>query len=164
MQSDELVRQITAEVLRRMGAGAPAAPPPAAPATAPSGGRALVLLTGGDARVDLALADLERLSRRHARLRVVLSATAQQLIGMPAVRRAAPAAEVHTDGEPRALLEGVEAVYLPNLSLNAAAKIGRLTPDSLVCILAVRALLGGLPVKASRDSLLPQGSRLSREA
>ncbi|HSA21333.1 MAG TPA: hypothetical protein P5076_07790, partial [Myxococcota bacterium] len=88
MQSDELVRQITAEVLRRLGQApaAPGAAAPARPAASPSG-KALVLLTGGDARLDLALAELGRLAEQHARLTVVLSATAQRVIGLPAVRR-----------------------------------------------------------------------------
>jgi deoxyribose-phosphate aldolase len=166
MQSDDLVRQITAEVLRRLGGAGPgptaSAPGSASPArsgqAAAGQGTALVLLTGGDARLPQALEALQRIAAAHPVCRVVLSPTAQRVIGPPAVRRAAPSAELYLDGEPEALLQGVGAVYLPNLSLNAAGKIGRLTPDSLVCILAVRALLAGLPVCAAQDSLLPRGT------
>jgi len=176
MVSDDLVERIAAEVLRRMGGGTtttttaatpgaaavPAAPPPAAPATRPppappAGLRSLVLLTGGDRRLDEALVQLGRIAECSRETVVVLSPTAQKLVGIPAVRRAAPAAQVLTDGDPAKLLEGVDAVWLPNLSLNAASKVARLVPDSLVCILAVRALLLGIPVAAAHDSLYPAG-------
>lgn len=171
MVSDDVVERIAAEVLRRMGGAAPAAPAastaPAAPAPAaptsrpvpvsPAGLRSLVLLTGGDNRLDEALVQLARIAECSRETIVVLSPTAQRLVGTPPVRRAAPGAQVLTDGDPAALLEGVGAVWLPNLSLNAASKIARLVPDSLVCILAVRALLLGIPVAAARDSLYPAG-------
>jgi deoxyribose-phosphate aldolase len=165
MVSDDVVERIAAEVLRRLGgAGAPApsapvppSPPPAAGPAKPATLRSLVLLTGGDNRLDEALVQLARIAECSRELTVVLSPTAQRLVGAPAVRRAAPAAQVLTDGDPAALLEGVHAVWLPNLSLNAASKIARLVPDSLVCILAVRALLLGIPVAAARDSLYPAG-------
>jgi deoxyribose-phosphate aldolase len=88
--------------------------------------------------------------------------SAEKLVGQPAVRRAAPQAKVVTEGDVDALLADVDGIFLPNMSLNAAVKIGRLEPDSLVCILAVRGLLRGLPVTASRDSLLPAGLELQR--
>jgi deoxyribose-phosphate aldolase len=166
MDSDDVVRRIAAEVLRRLGetSAAPApAPAHAGPAASrPAGGHALVLLTGGDARLDEALLQVGRLAERCSALTVVLSTTAEKRIGQPAVRRAAPGARVLLGGEPDRLLDGVDAVYLPNLSLNAAAKIGRLIPDSLVCILAVRALLSGIPVVATRDTWLPAGLEPAR--
>ena len=166
MDSDDVVRRIAAEVLRRLGE-TPAAPAPATAhagptAPGPAGGHALVLLTGGEARLDEALLQVGRLAERCSTLTVVLSTTADKRIGQPAVRRAAPGARVVLDGEPDRLLEGVDAVYLPSLSLNAAAKLGRLIPDSLVCILAVRALLSGIPVRAARDTWLPAGLEPAR--
>jgi deoxyribose-phosphate aldolase len=174
MDSDDVVRRIASEVLRRLGGEGEPAPPAAAsgagavsraaqkPGPGPglgrvAGGRVLVLLTGGESRLDAVLAQLGRIAEAAEDTRVVLSPSAQRVVGAPAVRRAAPGAALHTEGEVEALLEGVAAVYLPNMSLNALSKIGRLTPDSLVCILAVQALLRGIPVRASRDSLLPAG-------
>lgn len=171
MVSDDLVERIAAEVLRRIGGASPANPPPSAapaapapaappvrpPPVAPAGLRSLVLLTGGDNRLDEALVQLGRIAECSRETTVVLSPTAQRLVGAPAVRRAAPAAQVLADGDPAKLLADVDAVWLPNLSLNAASKIARLVPDSLVCILAVRALLLGIPVAAARDSLYPAG-------
>jgi len=162
MDSSDLVRRITDEVLRRLDGsrapgGEPARPAPAAPAPAPapSGKRALVLLSGGDRRLDEALVQVGRIAERSARVRVVLSPTAQRLVGVPAVRRVAPEAEVLTEAEVEPLLADSDIIYLPNMSLNAASKLANLLPDSLVCILAVYGLLRGLPVVASTDSLLP---------
>ncbi len=163
MDSDDVVRRITSEVIKRLGAGSPAATSPAVvpkPASGgasvcPEGHKALVLLTGGDTKLDQVLLQLERIAERSAAITVVLSPSAQQVVGVPAVRRAAPAAEVVTEGEVERLLEGVGAIYMPNMSLNAASKIGRLVPDSLVCILAIQGLMRGLPMVAASDSLVP---------
>ena len=164
MDSDDVVRRITSEVLKRLGGSAPAgtvggtavssAPGAGAPVR---DGHALVLLTGGDNRLDEALVQIGRIAERSKGTTVVLSPSAEKLVGQPAVRRAAPQAKVVTEGDVDALLADVDGIFLPNMSLNAAAKIGRLEPDSLVCILAVRGLLRGLRVTASRDSLLPAG-------
>jgi len=166
MDSDDVVRRIAQEVLRRLGADGAAAPKPPAPTpqARPTGtglsaarGRALVLMTGGDRRLDEALVQVGRIAEACEAVTVVLSPSASRLVGAPAVRRAAPEARVDTEGEVEALLDGVGVVYLPNMSLNALTKIGRLTPDSLVCILAVQALLRAIPVIATRDCLLPAG-------
>lgn len=173
MDSDDVVRRIATEVLKRLGAdGAPAprAQLPATPAAqapvpraAPvAGERALVLLTGGDRRVDEALVQVGRIAESCEAVTAVLSPSASTLVGAPAVRRAAPEAKVVTEGEVEALLDSVGVVYLPNMSLNALTKIGRLTPDSLVCILAVQALLRGIPVIATTDCLLPAGIDAAR--
>ncbi len=172
MDSDDVVRRIATEVLKRLGAdgAAPPAQRPAAPTgrasavatPAASNARALVLLTGGDRRLDEALVQVGRIADGCEAVTAVLSPSASRLVGAPAVRRAAPGAQVVTEGEVEALLDGVGVVYLPNMSLNALAKIGRLTPDSLVCILAVQALLRGLPVIATADCLLPAGIDAAR--
>ncbi len=172
MDSEDVVRRITSEVIKRLGASGAAGgggPGSAAGASAAGGagvpagdGHALVLLTGGDNRLDEALVQLGKIAERSKGTTVVLSPSAEKLVGMPAVRRAAPQARVVTEGDVDVLLGDVDGIFLPNMSLNAAAKIGRLEADSLVCILAVRGLLRGVPVVASRDSLLPAGIESSR--
>lgn len=167
MDTNDLVQKISQEVLRRLagispassnGQGAPA-PERSGPATAaaPGKGTTLVLLTGGDARADDVLRQVGLLCARAPRSVVVMSPTAERVLGRAAVRRAAPEAELQPELPVERLLEGVVRVVLPNLSLNAAAKMANLLPDSLVCILAIRALLCGIPVWASADSLLPEG-------
>ena len=165
MDSDDVVRKIADEVLRRLGGGAPSAavdtsiPAPAGqarPAPVDGPGRTLVLLTGSNGHLAEALVQVGRLAERCSTT-IVLSPSAARVVGQPAVRRCAPEAELVTDGVVEKLLEGVTAVYLPNMSLTALAKISGLMPDSLVCILAVQALLRGLPLAAARDSLIPAG-------
>ncbi len=160
MSNDDVVRRIAAEVIRRL--ESESGDVPAGSESSPRGGyriregkSALILLTGGDRQIDEALSQLERISEKSSQVTVVMSPSAQSIVGAPAVRRAAPSAQVLTEGSPDSLLAGVEAVYLPNMSLNAASKIAALQGDSLVCILAIGALLRGLPVVASTGSLLP---------
>ncbi len=155
--SQELVRRIAGEVMQRLQQqpepAASSGRSPRRPGT--TGKSLLVLLTGGDRDLDEVLVQTGRLTASAKKARVVLSASAQKLIGVPAVRRAAPEAEVLTEGDVFALLREAQLIVLPNMSLNAASKIACLMPDSLVCILAVYGLLSGIPLLASRDSLLP---------
>jgi deoxyribose-phosphate aldolase len=159
MGSDDLVRKITAEVMKRLGNPAASAQSTTTnqadqtPAVSPKGKRVLVLLTGGNRRLDEALIQVGKIAACSQETCVVLSASAQKTIGVPAVRRAAPEAKVITDGDVWALLEGINTIYMPVMSLNAASKLSNLLPDSLVCILAIYGLLRGINVVAARDSL-----------
>ncbi len=172
MDSDDVVRTIASEVLKRLAAdgtgklssangnSAPTTDRPPLSLTSRSKasstqGHSLVLMTGGDRNLDHALSQLGRIGDSCEDTTVVLSPTASKVVGVPAVRRAAPKAKILMDGDVENILDGVTIVYMPNMSLNALAKIGRLTPDSMVCILAVQALLRGIPVVVSKDSLLP---------
>ena len=157
MDSDDLVRRITQEVARRLGQPA-ACPAPAAAwsRAAERSTRVLVLLTGGNRHLDEVLAQVGRIAAGHDSVTVALSPSAEKVIGVPAVRRTAPGVRVVQDGDICQILDGVGLIYLPNLSLNAAGKIGSLTADSFVCILAVYGLLRGIPLIACRDCLLPQ--------
>jgi len=155
MDSDELVRRITTEVLRQLDdSGTQPAVPRAAGAG--DGGRALVLLTGSQVHLQAVLAQIGHIADISSATTVVLSPSADKMIGMPAVRTAAPEARVLLDGDVDTLLTGADAIYLPSLSLTGASKMAHLQPDSLVCILGIYGLMRGLPVYASRDSLIPQ--------
>jgi deoxyribose-phosphate aldolase len=163
MDSDDLVRRISAEVIKRLGstaaegARATSGGSPAqtgwTPPTTPKGKSVLVLLTGGNRKITEALEQVGKICDCCQDCKVVLSSSAQKVVGVPAVRRAAPEAEVLTDGDVWKLLDGVGVIYLPNMSLNAASKLLTLLPDSLVCILAIYGLMRGITVVAARDSL-----------
>jgi deoxyribose-phosphate aldolase len=160
MDSDDLVRKISAEVLKRLGQDPRhqeprrqnAAPPPAAARNK----HVLVILTGGNRCLDEVFVQLGRIAESSQSITVVLSPSADRIIGTPAVRRAAPEARVVQQGDVWELLEGVGVIYLPCMSLNAASKIANLMPDSLACILAISGILRGIPVVAARDSLYPE--------
>jgi len=162
MDSDDLVRKITAQVIERLGTAKPVteskdtpASPAWSPPTTPKGKKVLVLMTGGNRRLDEALVQVGKISDCSDEVTVVLSPSAQELVGVPALRRVAPDARIVTEGDVWRLLEGTDAIYLPNMSLNAASKIRTLLPDSLVCILATYGLLRGTTTVAARDSLFP---------
>jgi deoxyribose-phosphate aldolase len=167
MDTNDLVQKISQEVLRRLGGIAPSsadsqgAPRPArgdsALAAETGKGTWLILLTGGDARADEVLRQVGLICARASRSVVVMSPTAERVLGQAAIRRAAPEATLQPDTPVEALIEDAGRVVLPNLSLNAAAKMANLLPDSRVCILAIQALLRGIPVLAAADSLLPAG-------
>jgi deoxyribose-phosphate aldolase len=156
MDSNDLVQQITAKVIERLGQTL-------TPGTSPgytnvtSNDKALILLTGSEHGLQNVLALIEQLAEQYSKVVIAISPSAEKIIGLPALRRTVPAAEVLMSGEVAAILEGVDAIYLPNMSLNAAAKIGRLTPDSFVCILAIEGLLRAIPMIASKDSIFPAG-------
>ncbi len=105
MGSDDLVRKITAEVMKRLGNPVESAQATTTgdsgwmPVVSPKDKRVLVLLTGGNRRLDEALVQVGKVAACSQETCVVLSASAQKTIGVPAVRRAAPEAKVVTDGD-----------------------------------------------------------------
>ena len=167
MGSDDLVRKITAEVIRRLGessvkGSADLASPAGGGHTAPSAKHALVLLTGSNQRLDDMCVQLGKIAQSCETTTIVLSPSAQKMVGLPAIRRSAPEARVLVDGDIWELLEGQDIIYMPCMSLNAAAKIGNMMADSLVCILATYGLLCGIPIVATGHGFYPAEIDYSR--
>lgn len=157
MDSDELVRRITTEVLRQLDDSSEQPSVPSRRSVgAGGGGRALVLLTGSRVHLQAVLDQIGHIADLCSATTVVMSPSADKIIGTPAVRAAAPDARVLLDGDVEALLGAADVIYLPSLSLTGASKMAHLQPDSLVCILGIYGLMRGLPVYASKDSLIPE--------
>jgi len=155
METEELVSKITREVVSRLSGGKEEeGGSPARASIGPDGKKALVILTGGSSSLDEVYAQIGRISEQGSSTTIFLSPSAERILGVPSVRRAAPEARIVRDGELWDLLEGVEVIYLPNLTLNTAAKIAHMMADSMANTLAVFGLMKGIPVVAARDSII----------
>ncbi len=155
METEELVSRITKEVVSRLSGGKEeGGGSPARASIGPDGRKALVILTGGNSRLDEVYDQIGRISERGSSTTIFLSPSAERILGVPSVRRAAPEARIVRDGELWEILEGVEVIYLPNLTLNTAAKIAHMMADSMANNLVVFGLMKGLPVVAARDSII----------
>ena len=93
MDSDELVRSIATEVLKRLGEPKKPETQPAGSSVrlpaATAGKRVLVVLTGGFRNPDDVFAQVGRIADQARDTTVVLSPSAEKTLGIPAIRRAA---------------------------------------------------------------------------
>ena len=155
METEELVSRITREVVSRLSGGKEEGGGSLARASiGPDGKKALVILTGGNSRLDEVYAQIGRISERGSSTTIYLSPSAERILGVPSVRRAAPEARIVREGELWEILEEVDVIYLPNLTLNTAAKIAHMMADDLSNTLAIFGLMKGIPVVAARDSII----------
>ncbi len=156
MDQKDLVARITAEVLSRLqgDTGAPKQSSFTAGAPRAPGG-VLVLLTGGNRQVDQVVHQIGKISECAMVTKVAFSSTAQSCIGLPAVRRAAPNAQLLTAGNIWQVLENVDTICLPSLSIHMLSKLVHLQPDAWIPILAFTGLMKGLRVIGCTESLLP---------
>lgn len=142
MQHRELVEIVTREVLRRLSAGAPAA-------GLEANRKVLALVCGGTIGLEQGLTALAKLSAYPADVAVVLSAAAEQVVGTRRVLEALGAdTAVYTARQPcpARLLREADAVVIPVLTQNTAAKLARTIADTPVTSLTLEALMMGKPV------------------
>ena len=86
---------------------------------------------------------------------VAFSSTAQGCIGLPAIRRVAPNAQLLTAGNIWQVLENVDTICVPSMSTHMLSKLVHLQPDSWIPILAFTGMLRGLHVIGCTESMLP---------
>jgi deoxyribose-phosphate aldolase len=158
MDQKDLVAKITAEVLSRLqgDAGTPkqsSFPPPTGVPRVARG--VLVLLTGGNRHVDQVVHQIGKIAEGASVIKVAFSSTAQSCVGLPAIRRVAPNAQLLTAGNIWQVLENVDTVCMPSMSTHMLSKLVHLQPDSWVPILAFTALTKGLRVIGCAESMLP---------
>ncbi len=163
MDNKDLVARITTEVVKRlqMDSGTTTSQAPlVGRQIAPRG--VLILLTGANRNLDQVLHQIGEIDGCTQQLKVAFSDSAQSSIGLPAVRRVAPGAELLTSGNIWKVLEGVDTVCLPAMSANLLSKIASFQSDSWIPILALSAMTKGLRVIGCADSLLPVEIQLNR--
>lgn len=152
MQHGDLVDIVTQEVLRRLNGGAPAA--------GPQGKRkVLALFCGGTIGLEQGLAALAELRAFPADVAVVLSAAAEKVVGAQRVRETLgtdAAIVTAQDPYPSRLLREADAIAVPVLTQNTAAKLARTFSDTLVTTLALQALMLGKPVVMAVNAADPQ--------
>ncbi|MDT8899686.1 flavoprotein [Anaeroselena agilis] len=152
MQYRELVDIVTQEVLRRLNGGAPAA-------GRGDSRKILALFCGGAIGLEPGLAALAELRAYPADVAVVLSAAAEKIVGAERVRDTLGTDTVIVtaqDPYPGRLLREADAVVVPVLTQNTAAKLARTFSDTLVTTLALQALMLGKPVVMAANAADPQ--------
>ena len=150
MEREDMIRLVTEEVMRRLGA-----PQPLKPAAK----RALALFTGGALGLEDALAQLAQLQEQGAALTVVLSKAAETVIGAERLRKVLGAEldiRLAADPLPKQDLKAADVVLVPVLTQNTAAKLARTLADTNVTTLVMQALLMGKPVIAARNAADPK--------
>ncbi|MHA2232850.1 MAG: hypothetical protein ACXAB4_10195, partial [Candidatus Hodarchaeales archaeon] len=153
--TDELVEEITRQVLSRLVEARKQPLDTKASISRPSGEQALIILTGGAEKLDEVYRQIELIADNCTNLTVVMSRSAEKIIGVHQIRRLAPSSTVITGfcEDPHGVLDNVDVVYIPVLTLNTASRIAQLQTDNVAGILAVFAILRGISVIAATDSI-----------
>jgi len=156
MTDEELIRQITCEVLRQLRLGGASGPGPA-PAEA-QGPKALLVYTGGDQNLDDAVAVAGQLKAAGAQVRILCTASARTVLGSARLEKLAAAGQMLHDPTEEAIYEAVhwaDVVAVPLLTQNTAAKWALGIRDTPATNLLAAALLMNRRVVVCPDSAVP---------
>lgn len=157
MDKEELVQLVTAEVLRQLGQKSVAAPEEVTPCCK----QGLVVFTGGTIGLEQSLIELQKIQALKIDLTIVLSAAAEQVVGIKRVQESLGSETriVTTQSPyPGQLLRAADIVLVPVLTQNTAAKLAHTLSDSLASTLIMQALMLGKPVVAAENAADPLDS------
>lgn len=121
----------------------------------------VAIFTGGDIRIDEALAQLKHIKERGISISLAFSRTAEAVAGLDRVLGQLEPVSMVREGEEHFgfdLVDRSGAVLVPVMSLATAARVAALMPDTLASNLIVHALLKGKKVIAARDSVFCCGA------
>ncbi|MBC8015056.1 MAG: flavoprotein [Sporomusaceae bacterium] len=163
MDNERLVQFITAEVMRQLGQMPLAVPDKS---TSPCR-QALVIFTGGTIGLEQSLVELQKIQALHIEVSVVLSAAAEQIIGVNRIKEHLGnninLVTIHSP-YPGKLLREADFVLVPVLTQNTAAKLAYTLSDTLPSTLIMQALMLGKPVLAAMNAADPQdGWRIKKD-
>jgi deoxyribose-phosphate aldolase len=116
----------------------------------------IILLCGGDMELEDVYRQISIIASRYSNVYVVMTKSANTIIGVPKIRSASRGATIiteYTQEFHEDILPYVDALYIPVLSLNTAAKVAALNADSLGTVIMVFALMYGIPVTAAENSI-----------
>ena len=154
MDSEKLVRLVTAEVLRQLKQSTDFMPGPLAGPVH----KALVIFTGGTIGLEPGLDELRKLQAAQTELTIVLSAAAETIIGSNWVKeKLGSDVKVITAqaAYPGDVLRAADVVLVPVLTQNTAAKLAWAFADTMVSTLILQALMLGKPVIAAANAADP---------
>jgi len=117
---------------------------------------ALILLCGGNREIPEVLRQIEKISKSHSKIYVVMTHAAIKIVGVPEIRKASDGGTIITEYSAEYfenILGSCDIIYVPILSLNTASKVAALNADSLGTITMVFGLMYGKTVIAARDSI-----------
>jgi len=117
---------------------------------------ALILLCGGNREIPEVLRQIEKISKSHSKIYVVMTHAAIKIVGVPEIRKASDGGTIITEYSAEYfenILGSCDIIYVPILSLNTASKVATLNADSLGTITMVFGLMYGKTVIAARNSI-----------
>jgi len=124
--------------------------------------RILAVFTGGSVKLEEALTQVEKLIQKGYAVKAVLSQTAVSVVTPNRVRGIPGIGEVVCEPAPSispiALVRESDAIAVPILTRNSAAKIALGIADTLATNVILYALIMGKPVIAARNSAEPDGA------
>ncbi len=163
MENEKLVELVTAEVMRKLGLTSLASEEKS---TIPCK-QALVIFTGGTIGLEQSLIELQKIQALHIEVSVVLSAAAEQIIGIERIKENLGSninlVTTHSP-YPGKLLRDADFVLVPVLTQNTAAKLAHTISDTLPSTLLMQGLMLGKPILAATNAADPQdGWRLQKD-
>jgi deoxyribose-phosphate aldolase len=117
---------------------------------------ALILLCGGNREIPEVLKQIEKITKLHSEIYIIMTHAAIKILGIPEIRQASDGGTIITEYSEdyfENILGNCDVIYVPVLSLNTAAKVAALNADSLGTITMVFGLMYGKTVIAARDSI-----------
>ncbi|MBC9783846.1 flavoprotein [Heliobacterium chlorum] len=151
---DNLVRLVTAEVMRRLNQAGIGNEPPTRPRF-----RVMAIFTGGSIGLEEGLQSLQELEQRSCEMTIVLSHAAEQIVGVKRIKeRLGDDVEIITPSNPYPgkLLRQADLVMVPVLTQNTMAKLAHTLSDTLPTTLVFQALMLGKPVIAAQNAADPK--------
>jgi hypothetical protein len=157
VDKEEMVQLVTKEIMRQL-----QQMPVASPEKSPHfQHKALVIFTGGTIGFEQGLAEIKKLQDLCFEVTVVLSVSAQQVLGEERIKEELGS---HTSivtahsPYPGKLLRETEILIVPVLTQNTAAKLAQTLSDTMVSTLILQGLMMGKPVVAASNAADPLDS------
>lgn len=161
MIDEELIRQITREVLKQLRLGD--ASDPGSHPERTRGPKVLLLYTGGDQNLDEAVAVAGELRAAGAQVRVLCTPSARTVLGAARLEKLSAAGQMVNEPSEEEIYEAVfwaDAVAVPVLTQNTAAKWALGIRDSPATNLLAAALLMNRRIVVCPDSAVPNTANL----
>jgi hypothetical protein len=158
VDNEQLVQLVTAEVMRQLAKMPTALPPQAVKHRSL---QAVAIFTGGTIGCEQSLAELQKLQDLNFRLTVVLSPTAESIVGSDKIKgNLGRDIDIITTQSPYPgkVLREAAIVLVPVLTQNTAAKLAHSLADTLATTLIMQALMMGKPVVAALNAADPADS------
>lgn len=119
------------------------------------------LFTGGSAKLSEAINQIKLLIQNGYHIKAILSESATRIIKVDKIREIPGIEDVFCEPDPSIysvdIVQSADAIVIPVLTRNSAAKLALGICDTLVTNIIMHALIAGKPVIAARNSADPEG-------
>lgn len=163
MNKEEMVQLVTNEIMRQLQQTHVTAPDKSIRLQH----KALVLFTGGTIGLEEGLAEIKKLQELCFEVTVVLSISAQEIIGMERIKEELGSHIPIVTAQspyPGNVLREAEILLVPVLTQNTAAKLAYTLSDTMISTLILQGLMMGKPVVAASNAADPMDSWRAQHA